>query len=388
MFLADQGAGVIKVEPLTGDINRRSRQTVDKAGEFSPLFISTNRGKRSIALDAKSPEGRAILMRLIAESDVLVQNFRPGAMARLGLAPEQLRERFPRLIYVSIDGVGDTGPYATKRVYDPLIQALSGMADVQSDPMTGRPRMIRTIIADKTTAVFSAQAITAALYRREKTGLGDEIKISMLDSMLAHIWPEGMMQYTVKGSEDLITDPNLRPDLIFQTLDGYITVGTISNAEWAGFCRATERVDLESDPRFNNPTVRSINGADRIGLMGELLLSRSTADWLSRLDAEDVPCAPVLRRNQVIDNEQVVARNLISEFDQPTVGRIRQPRPPARFESCNTSGQSFSPAPQIGEHSETILSGLGVSDGEIADLARRGVVKLGQQLSSSSEALT
>jgi crotonobetainyl-CoA:carnitine CoA-transferase CaiB-like acyl-CoA transferase len=161
MFLADQGADVLKIEPIGGDITRRSRATIDKAGEFSALFISSNRGKRSLSIDIKSDVGREVLAKLVAQADVLVQNFRPGTMERLGLGPDELRKRHPRLIYVSISGVGETGPYVKKRVYDPIIQGLSGFADIQSQPVTNRPQMIRTIVCDKTTAIFTAQAVSS-----------------------------------------------------------------------------------------------------------------------------------------------------------------------------------------------------------------------------------
>src|SRR6201993_2352285 len=166
MSRADQGPDVIKIEPINGDITRRSRATIDKAGEFSALFISSNRGKRSLAIDVKSEAGREVLKKLVAQADVLVQNFRPGTMERLGLGPDEMRQRHPRLIYVSISGVGETGPYVKKRVYDPIIQGLSGFADIQSQPVTNRPQMIRTIVCDKTTAVMTAQAVAAALYAR------------------------------------------------------------------------------------------------------------------------------------------------------------------------------------------------------------------------------
>ena len=173
------GADVLKIEPIGGDITRRSRATIDKDGEFSALFISSNRGKRSLSIDVKSAAGREVLAKLVAQADVLVQNFRPGTMDHLGLAVDELRQRHPRLIYVSISGVGDTGPYVKKRVYDSIIQGLSGFADIQSQPVTNRPQMIRTIVCDKTTAVFTAQAVAAALYAREKTGQGDHIQVAM-----------------------------------------------------------------------------------------------------------------------------------------------------------------------------------------------------------------
>jgi crotonobetainyl-CoA:carnitine CoA-transferase CaiB-like acyl-CoA transferase len=374
MFLADQGAEVIKVEPLGGDITRRSRQAISASGEFSALFVSSNRGKRSLALDLKRPEAAKIMRKLIGRSDVLVQNFRPGTMERLGLGEPTLRELNPRLIYVSISGVGESGPYAKKRVYDPIIQSLSGFADLQAEPKTRRPQMIRTIVADKTTAIFAAQAVTAALFARERTGEGQHIRLAMLDTMIAYLWPEAMTQYTVVGHEATTADPTARPDLIFETADGYITVGTISDSEWQGFCAASGRPGLVEDPRFNTPGGRAVNATERILLMAEIIRERPTADWLQRLDANDVPSAPVLRRNEVIANEQVLARELITELHHPDIGLIRQPVPAARFD--RTPARIQGPAPRIGEHSAAILAELGLEAAEIERLATENIVRL------------
>jgi crotonobetainyl-CoA:carnitine CoA-transferase CaiB-like acyl-CoA transferase len=374
MFLADQGADVIKIEPLGGDITRRSRQSISASGEFSALFVSSNRGKRSLALDLKRPEAAKIMRKLIASADVLVQNFRPGTMERLGLGEPALRELNPRLIYVSISGVGESGPYAKKRVYDPIIQGLSGFADLQAEPRTRRPQMIRTIVADKTTAIFAAQAVTAALFARERTGEGQHIRLAMLDTMIAYLWPEAMTQYTVVGREATTADPTARPDLIFETADGYITVGTISDSEWQGFCAASGRPGLAEDPRFNTPGGRSVNATERILLMAEIIKERPTAEWLQRLDANDVPSAPVLRRNEVIANEQVLARELIVELDHPDIGRVRQPVPAARFD--RTPARIQGPAPRIGEHSAAILAELGLEAAEIERLATEKIVRV------------
>src|SRR5437667_7149966 len=231
MFLADQGADVLKIEPIGGDITRRSRATIDKAGEFSALFISSNRGKRSLSIDVKSETGREVMAKLVAQSDVLVQNFRPGTTERLGLGADELRQRHPRLIYVSISGVVDTGPYVKKRVYDPIIQGLSGFADIQSQPVTNRPQMIRTIVCDKTTAVVTAQAVAAARYAGDETGQGDHIHVAMLDAMISYLWPEGMMQYTVLGAEAAAADPNDPRDLVLKSSDGYITPAPIADSK-------------------------------------------------------------------------------------------------------------------------------------------------------------
>jgi len=374
MFLADQGANVLKIEPISGDITRRSRASIDKKGEFSALFISSNRGKRSLAIDVKSDAGREVMAKLVAKADVLVQNFRPGTMERLGLGVEQLRRRYPRLIYVSISGVGETGPYVKKRVYDPIIQGLSGFADIQSQPVTNRPQMIRTIVCDKTTAVMTAQAVAAALYAREKTGQGDHIQVAMLDTMISYLWPEGMMQYTVVGAEANAADPNDRPDLVFKTSDGYLTCGTISDSEWQGFCRATGDPELAKDERFATPGARSANARARINKMQDYIARHTTAEWLERLDAADVPCAPILRRSEIIHNEQVVARGLIAEIDQPTVGKVRQPKPAARFEL--NEAVIAGPAPRIGEHSRQVLVELGYDEGAINQMVEDKAVRL------------
>jgi crotonobetainyl-CoA:carnitine CoA-transferase CaiB-like acyl-CoA transferase len=216
--------------------------------------------------------------------------------------------------------------------------------------------------------------VAAALYAREKTGEGQHIKVAMLDVMIAYLWPEAMMQYTVVGQEASAMDPNARPDLIFQTLDGYMTVGTISDSEWQGFCRAAEKPDLIKDQRFSTPGARAVNAAERIHLMADILATRTTADWLARLDAADVPCAPVLRRGEVMSNEQVVARGLISEFDHPGIGRVRQPKPAAEFSATPTRPPS--PAPRVGEHGRQILAELGYADVEIDRLEQGKVVRV------------
>jgi crotonobetainyl-CoA:carnitine CoA-transferase CaiB-like acyl-CoA transferase len=358
MLLADQGADVVKVEPFGGDIARRTAGD----GEFTAMFVSSNRGKRSIALDLKQPAALEAVRRLIAAADVLVQNFRPGTMERLGLDEPAMRALNPRLVYVSISGVGETGPYMNKRVYDPVIQSLSGFTDVQADQTTGRPQMIRTIVADKTTAVHAAQAICAALVARARTGEGQHIRLSMLDTMIAFLWPEAMTQYTVVGRENA-PQPAPRPDLIFRTLDGYITVGSLSDAEWRGLCGVIGRPEWIGDPRFRTPSARSVNAAERLTLVGEILAEGHSQDLLDRLDAADVPCAPVLRRGEVMDDVQVINNALIELMEQPSMGTVRQPRPAARFD--RTPARIGGPAPRIGEHTDAILAEAGYSVEEI-----------------------
>ncbi|MGI9382211.1 MAG: CaiB/BaiF CoA transferase family protein [Methyloligellaceae bacterium] len=369
--LADQGARVIKVEPLTGDMTRWTRAAF---GRLPPLFISCNRGKQSVAVDLKRPEGTEILWRLLETADVFVQNFRPGAIERLGFAAETVRERHPALIYMSISGVGETGPYADKRVYDPVIQALSGMADIQSDPESKRPHMVRTLIADKTTAIYAAQAITAALLHRERTGEGQVVRLSMLDALVSHIWPEGMAPFTAvdQGTEEAW---NSGHDLIFETEDGYLVVGTVTDAEWHGLCRALNRPDWLEDPRFQTPALRSENRQARLTMIEEILRSGTTGHWMAAFEREDVPCAPVHRRRAMIDDPQVQANDLIVELDHPGVGPVRQARPAARYEQ--TPSLIGGPAPELGEHTSAVLAEIGYSVEEIEALRSAGIIGAG-----------
>jgi crotonobetainyl-CoA:carnitine CoA-transferase CaiB-like acyl-CoA transferase len=377
MLLADQGADVVKVEPPGGDISRRTAGT----GEITAMFVSSNRGKRSIALDLKKPAALEAVRRLIAKADVLVQNFRPGTMERLGLGEPAMRALNPGLIYASISGVGETGPYVAKRVYDPIIQSLSGLADVGADRATGRPQMVRTIIADKTTAVFAAQSICAALFARERAGpnqgKGQHIRLSMLDTMVAFIWPEAMTQFVIVDQEGGV-NPTGRPDLIFQTLDGYITVGSVSNDEWQGLCAVLGRPEWVEDPRFRTPAARGTNAAERLALVGDILTTGKVKDWLEKLDAADVPCAPVLTRAQMLDDPQVINNKLIQTFEQPGLGTVRQPRPAARFEA--TPAAIGGPAPRIGQDTRAVLMELGYAAGEIDKLLASGAAKAASAL--------
>jgi crotonobetainyl-CoA:carnitine CoA-transferase CaiB-like acyl-CoA transferase len=371
MMLADQGADVIKVEPpKLGDL---VRGIGGNSTGISPLFSTSNRSKRSIAIDLKHSDGVALLKRLVATADVFVQNFRPGAVDRMGVGEAVMREVRPDLVYVSISGFGETGPYSQKRVYDPVIQALSGLASIQGDRATGRPRMVRTVVPDKLTALTAAQAITAALLARERTGEGQHVRLAMLDAMISFLWPEAMMRYTfVREDEDdrRPAVPQTR-DLVFETTDGFITAGTVSDREWAGFARAVGRPELIEDPRFKNGTARVVNWDERLELMQDALRTASSAEWIERLDAEQVPCGPILSRRDLLDDPQIAANELIVESDHPAVGRVRQTRPAARFD--RTPAEIRRPAPTLGQHTDEVLADLGLTDSEIAKLRESGV---------------
>ena len=367
MILGDQGADVIKVEPPdAGDLTRAFSST-----GISPTFSMINRNKRSVALDLKCERGVGLLKQLVAESDVFVQNFRPGAVERLGIDEPTLRKVKPELIYVSISGFGEVGPYTHKRVYDPVIQALSGLTDIQRDPVTGRPKMMRLVIPDKVTALTAAQAMTAALLARERTGTGQHVRLAMLDAVVSFLWPEGMASHTFVRDGKAVSRPPDTRDLIFETADGYITAGAMSDKEWAGMVRALDKPEWLEDERFRTPAGRMKHADARLEMTAEVMKTRTSAEWLARLDAEQVPCAPALSRQDMLTNEQIVANRLIVESEHPHVGRTRMTRPAARF--AETPAELRLPAPMLGEHTEQVLTEIGLSSAQIADLRAGGV---------------
>ncbi len=372
MMLADQGADVIKVESLSGDLVRGAGP--NRSGMTS-TFISSNRSKRSLALDLKALEGAEILRDLLRTADVLVQNFRPGTIERMGFGEDAVRALREDIIYVSISGFGETGPFAHQRVYDPVIQALSGLAAIQADGQSGRPKMIRTIIPDKTTAVTAAQAITAALFARERTRKGQHVKLAMLDTMVSYLWPEGMAGMTLVGREVKAQRAQLSPDLIFATTDGFITAGAVSNIEWQGMCKALDRLEWLDDERFLTVNDRAVNVTQRLEMTAEVIATNSSDHWLQRLDAEGVPCAPVLTREEVLEHPQIAANDLLAEYEHPVAGRIRQPRPAARFDQTPSAIRRH--APSLGEHNAELLEELGYNEQRRQQLIDAGVIDQG-----------
>jgi len=361
MILADQGAEVIKVEPPGGD---QMRALGPGHHGMTGAFFSCNRGKKSVCLDLKTNEGQAVLRDLIASADVLVQNFRPGAIDRMGFGETEVRKIRPDILYVSISGFGETGPYAGKRVYDPVIQALTGATDVQADRKTGRPQMFQVIIADKVTALTAAQAIAAGLFARTRTGKGQHIRLSMLDSLIAFFWPEQMATLNFVGHEADPASFRSGMDLIYQTKDGYITAGAVSDAEWKGLCEVLGKPEWIEDPRFREAGPRMRNVAIRKELTAEEIAKWPSGELLARLDAADVPSAPLLTRHDLLDDAQVKANGLLVIGDYGELGQVRQPRPVARFDG--TPSEIGGAAPRLGEHNHDVLKSLGYSDDDIA----------------------
>ena len=362
MMLADQSAEVIKVESPAGDLMRRF--AFGRNG-MSASFLSCNRNKRSLAIDLKAPEGLQVVHRLIATADVLMHNFRPGAAERIGVGEDAVRAIRPDIIYVSISGFGESGPYANQRAYDPVIQALSGLAEIQRDRDTGRPRMIRTIIADYTTALSAAQGITAALFAKQRTGIGQHVRIAVLDSMISYLWPEAMPGLTFVGEEQDPSDGELGPDLVFATQDRYVTVSAMSDDEWAGLCRALGRDDLIDDPRFKTVRDRTINAAERREITTTELERWTAQEILARLLVNDVPSAPVLSRFELLSDPQVRASQVLEEYESDDFGKVRQPRPAACLDRTPSAIRKL--APMLGADNESILRELGYG---VEDLER------------------
>ena len=369
MILADQGAEVIKVEaPRRSDHARRAGYG---QRHFSAAFVNNNRNKRSIAVDAKAPAGRQVILDLAKEADVFVQNFRPGVMARLGLDYDDLKAVRPNIVYVSMSGWGEHGPYAHKPVYDPIIQALSGLASVQGGSDAARPRLIRTILPDKLTGITASQAVCAALFARERTGEGQHVRLSMLDAVVAFLWSSDMGGQTFVGKEVDVAAAATFIDLIYETASGYISVSVMSNDQWRGLCQAVGHPEWLEDERFKTPAGRDRNADARLEMTQEALREKPAEEWLAILEAAGVPCAPVLTRSEMLRHPQVQAAGIVVQTEHAHAGLLRQARNAARFET--TVPEIRYGAPQLGEHTLEILAELGYGEAKRDALVQGGV---------------
>lgn len=368
MMLADQGAEVVKVEsPGLGDL---MRFLGSNKGGITGIFANNNRGKRSLVVDLKKPEGLEVVQRLVAGADVLIQNFRPGAMERLGLGYEQVAAINPDLVYVSISGYGPDGPNSHRRVYDNVIQAASGLASVQTDPASGTPSLFRTLVCDKVTSYTAAQAITAALYARA-TGKarGQHIVLAMLDAAIAFMWPDSAMD-AVLLDDDVARTPTIGSMYSVTTLnDGFAAASAVSQAEFAGLCAALGVPDVADDPRFANPITRSQNGPALVQLMREAAERTTLEQFLAGAETHDVPAARVNTLHDLPTDGQVVHNEVFVEREHPVAGRVREPRPAPRF--SHTPAAPGGHAPRYGEHSDDIVAELGL---DAAALRAAGII--------------
>ncbi|MGE0312352.1 MAG: CaiB/BaiF CoA transferase family protein [Lautropia sp.] len=369
-MLLDQGAEVIKVESLQGDTLRRVGPA---KGDLSAAFIAANRGKRSIALDLKQPAACDIVRRLAAKADVLVENFRPGAMQRLGLDPEALATVNPRLISVAITGVGSTGPYAAGRFYDAVVQGISGLAASQRDPSTGEPVLVWTYVCDKLTALTAAQAITAALFARARDGVGRRVTLSMLDATLAFQWPDAMYNHVFLDDPPQPFPPvgsTLRP---YRAKDGMAAVMAPQNDEFAALVTGLGAPHLLEDPRFATTASRTRNMAALRAVLDPMVAEMSIDDMVERLRRAGVPIGRINEHDQMLADPQVRHNGTVVEIDHGDVGRVRLVRGAARFPNAAPMPR---PAPSLGADGRDILSELGFTDADIDALRDAGVLGL------------
>jgi crotonobetainyl-CoA:carnitine CoA-transferase CaiB-like acyl-CoA transferase len=327
-WLCDQGADVTKIEPPSRDPIRRFGPW---AGDISPAYLAVNRGKRHLTMDLKSPQARAVLDPLIAEADVLVENFRPGVMDKLGFGWERLQALNPRLIYCSITGYGPDGPYAGLRAYDPMVQASSGLAASQAGA-DGEPQLIRSLIVDKVTALTAAQAVTAALFARERTGEGQRVEVAMLDAALAFNWPEIMFNHGFADDQAPPSPPYGKFSRLWRTKDGkWVSLASFQDHELPAICAAVNRPDIAEDPRFRTGRERAKNIAAFGPVLAAAIAEVTADEFMDGCLRHGAGGAKVCSLDEIVDHPQVVHNRGVAIVDQPGAGRIRTARHPARF---------------------------------------------------------
>ena len=374
MLLADQGAEVIKVEPTTGLGDLTRLPSFDKGG-IGAFYLNNNRKKKSLSIDLSNDDGKKIVLDLCAEADVFIQNFRPGAIERLGLSYEEIQKVNPDIVYVSISGFGPDGPYSDRPVLDPVIQGVCGVISRQLNPQIPFPDLIRNLYADKSTALTVAQATTAALLAKEKGNGGQLVEIPMVDACMYFFWPDAMMDLT-------LTDEDANGGILLSTVynltecsDGKVVYFAASDAQRAGVCEAVGHPEWAEDERFSSMQALAANPQNFI-LLGEMLaeaFSEMTCeDVIAALVEADVPAGPVLTGEEAVADPQVVHNETLIEWQHPDAGTVRQPRAAARF-SKTPNDLDFTGAHR-GQHNVAILESLGYSENEINNLQTNGVI--------------
>lgn len=372
MILRDLGAEVVKIEqPGGGD---EARDFGPFKNDFSLYFMSVNRGKKSVTLNLKAPRGKELFLKLVKQSDILVENFRPGTMEKLGLDYESLKTHHPSLLYAACSGFGQTGPYAMRGAYDMIIQGMGGIISITGEP-DRPPVRVGTSIGDITSALFTAIGILSALRHRDQTSKGQFIDVGMLDCQVA-ILENALVRYVSTGDIPRPLGrrhPAITPFEVFESADGYVVIAIGNNELWRKFCEHVNRPELINDERFHTNALRTKNHESLFPILAEIMRGRATDAWVEVLEAIGVPCGPVNTVDKVANDPQVLARDMIAEVKHDTTGTVQIPGIPIKL--SETPGRIDAPAPHLGEHTSEVLTGLlGLGMAEVNQLKKDGVV--------------
>jgi crotonobetainyl-CoA:carnitine CoA-transferase CaiB-like acyl-CoA transferase len=371
-ILAELGADVIKIETHEGD-NMRHPGPMRNPG-MGYMFLHLNRGKRGIVLDLKQPQGREVLVQLLAGADVLVYNVRPQAMARLGLSYEEVAARNPRIIYVGAYGYSQDGPYAAKAAYDDLIQGVSGVPWLATRRGSEPPHYAPVNLADRLTGLHAVYAVTAALFHRERTGKGQAVEVPMFESVAHFVLGDHLAGYTYEPPIAEAGYARLLARKPYRTSDGYLCVLVYNDKQWKSFLEAIGEPQRMNDPRFATQAGRARHISEIYAYLAELLRTRTTKEWIALLEAVDIPVAPMNSIEDVVNDPHLAASGFFTAEQHPSEGAVRGMRTPTRWSVCEVPAQR--PAPRLGEHSAEILREAGYSQAQIDDLVRKGVTRL------------
>ncbi len=372
LLLADMGADVIKVEkPNGGDDSRQFGPFLNGEGSG---FIAMNRNKRGLALNLKDEEGRAVFRKLAEKADVVIENFRPGTMENLGLSYEDLKALNPKLIYCSISGFGQTGPYGRRGGFDLVAQGMSGLMSLTGEP-DGTPAKVGVPIADLNAGLYAAYSVLCAYIHQLKTGEGQYIDVSLLESSLAYtFWESNILFFTGQSATQMGSAHRLSaPYQAFPTADRYINIGAANQANWEKLCEVIERPDLLADPRFAATRDRMAHRAELAAILDDIFRRHGSEEWLALLEQVGVPAGPIYDMAGVYNDPQVQAREMMVEIEHPVAGKIKQIGVPVKL--SGTPGRIYRPAPVLGQHSREILRQFGWDEAEIERLCKKGVVK-------------
>ena len=373
LMLGDNGADVIKVEiPGSGDDTRKWGPPF--IGEESAYYLSINRNKRSLTLNLQDAQAQEVFMKLAQDTDVVVENFTPGVMGRFGLDYDAVKAVNPKVVYCSISGFGQDGPYRNRPAYDQIMQGVGGLMSITGEP-DGEPQKIGIAVTDIGAGMWSAFAIMAALNHRGKTGEGQYIDISMLDAQVAWLTYQAAFFFANGEAPKRMgaAHPTLVPYQAFMCKDGkYINVAVGSERIWERFCQGMEREDLKDHPDYATNSVRVNNRGAMVSMLQEIFLTRPVAEWVKDLQAANVPCGPINDLADVFADPQVLARNMYLEMAHPTLGSIKQTGLPIKF-SLTPGGLDRHP-PLLGEHNQEILKSLGYSEADVQSLMAQSVI--------------